>query len=136
MNFIYRWRLLSKIVSAVAEKYGAESADAIGRFKGLNGKAWADFAKELESQKLGEDFDIAIGLLWFSVNAPTTDRLGFQLKRACYFTYCHVINQLFFSDGKNWRESAVKKKNFDSVVKLLALPVDFEPSDEDLDVHQ
>ena len=136
MNFIYRWRLLSKIVDAVSEQFGSESADAIGRFKGLNGSAWVSFTKNLKLQKLSEDFDLAIGLLWFSVNAPTTDRIGFQMKRACFITYCGITNKLFYSDPKSWRENAAKKRAFNSAIEELDLPVDFEPTDKELGMSQ
>lgn len=129
MNFFYRWRLLKRIVNAIALQYGAESADAIGRFKGINGGAWVAFAKELQHQKLGDDFDLAIGLLWFAVNAPNRDRVGFELKRVCYSTYCGVSNQLLFSEAKGWKENLATKRTFDSALREVKLPVDYELSD-------
>lgn len=132
MNLFFRWRLFSLILQAVTTRYEPSAANAIGRLKGMNGKAWVDFTTKLRRLKLREDFNLALGLLWFSVNSRAFDRLGYPLKRQTYFVYCAIHNHLFFNPELDSRMQLRIKETFDSALKTLGLPEAYLPSDEDL----
>ncbi len=134
MNFFFRWQLFSAILQAVANRSGPDSANAIGRLKGMNGKAWVDFTTQLRRLKLREDFNLALGVLWFSVYSKAFDRLGYPLKRETYFLYLALHNHLFFNPEKDYRMQLRTKETFDSALKTLGLPEFYAPTDVDLGV--
>lgn len=134
MNFFFRWQLFSAILQAVTNRYGPNAANAIGRLKGMNGKAWVDFTTQLRRLKLREDFNLTLGVLWFSVNSKAFDRLGYPLKRETYFVYCAFHNYLFGNPDFDARMQLRIKEVFDSALKTLGLPEFYAPSDEDLGV--
>lgn len=126
MNFYFRWRLFITIVAVLNYEFGTPAVNAASRFKGLNGKAWANFAANLKQLRMTKDANLIIALLWMTVNASPRDRLDYNLKAVALEAY-GIVRESFIAafprlsddDERNLMRSLWM---LDSCAKTLGLP--------------